>query len=218
MNGLVFLITTMAVSAESGWYPLSGGGVEYIIQVEPEALDQLRRQQEMEIDVPANLDVRRVRITVGTGKLPRQNPADATGANSDGGQVPALLPAEPPGSNGAVNPPANANNTGGPNVPVPARGAYLGITAPANNPEGLYQLERMINKPLAIQQYPFDDGYNFSDRLKIAPNGLFELVNSNHNAIPMLTVQSRERTLAEIISNTIHPADNRLNRNQPPDE
>ena len=84
MNALILMIATTAVSVEAGWLPLSDGGVEYIIQIEPNALDTLLRQSDVESEIPPNLDVRRVRITVGTSKLPRQSAPNSPNPNAAG--------------------------------------------------------------------------------------------------------------------------------------
>jgi hypothetical protein len=72
MHSLLLLITTAALGIEVGWEPLAEGGHEYTIQIEPQLLDVLARgEDEIFSDVPPELDVRRYRLMVGTGKLAR---------------------------------------------------------------------------------------------------------------------------------------------------
>jgi hypothetical protein len=72
MSSLFILITAAALGIEVGWVPLTEGGHEYTIQIEPQLLEVLQRgEDEIFSDVPPELDVRRYRLMVGTGKLAR---------------------------------------------------------------------------------------------------------------------------------------------------
>ncbi len=58
-----------AGAVEFGWQTLGGGGIEYIVQVEPELIDSFR-QEGFSSDVPAGLrDIRRIHIVVGSGQI-----------------------------------------------------------------------------------------------------------------------------------------------------
>lgn len=71
MNGLLLLAAAM-VGVDVGWQPLAGGGFEYIIQIEPDALEALAAGHDILSEIPEELrGVRRYRITVGTDPLPR---------------------------------------------------------------------------------------------------------------------------------------------------
>ena len=83
MCGTAICVVMMAVGIDVGWQPLPGGGVEYIIQIEPEMLDTLRGGEDLGSDIPPNLDVRSYRITVGNGKLPRKEPAEPAAAPTE---------------------------------------------------------------------------------------------------------------------------------------
>jgi len=74
MNALLLLTATAALGIDYGYQPLPTGGVEYIIQIEPQLLAQVAQGKPIMSDVPAGLDVRRFRIMVGTGQLPRELP------------------------------------------------------------------------------------------------------------------------------------------------
>jgi hypothetical protein len=96
MNAMLFLAVTAAIGVDVGWQPLSDGGVEYIIQIEPQLLDSLATSHDVSSEIPAGLDVRRFRITVGTGRLPRENPPapaarPASGTTSDARRAPPIV-------------------------------------------------------------------------------------------------------------------------------
>jgi hypothetical protein len=64
---------TVAQAVQFGWQELNGGGIQYIVQVEPELLDSFH-DQGFTSDLPASMhDVRNIRIVVGKEKLPNQN-------------------------------------------------------------------------------------------------------------------------------------------------
>jgi hypothetical protein len=72
MTSLWVMVAASALGIEVGWQPLDEGGHEYTIQIEPQLIDRLRQGEgDIVSDVPSQLDVRRYRITVGTGKLSR---------------------------------------------------------------------------------------------------------------------------------------------------
>ena len=90
-----------------GWQTNDRGEVEYIVQIEPDLLEDLRRGEEIVSEIPPELtNVRRVRIRVGTGALPRGN-ADAAAAKAPPSPL-AGLPA-PPSSNSDSAPPPTGN-------------------------------------------------------------------------------------------------------------
>jgi hypothetical protein len=61
-----------ANAVEFGWQELPGGGIEYRVQIEPDLLD-IFRQEGYSSEIPPGLrDVRRIRITTGTARLPNQ--------------------------------------------------------------------------------------------------------------------------------------------------
>ena len=69
MNPVFILSAMAALGIEVGWEPLSEGGHEYTIQIEPQLLEILREGREIVSEVPPQLDVRRYRVTVGTQRL-----------------------------------------------------------------------------------------------------------------------------------------------------
>jgi hypothetical protein len=73
----IVLFASMARAVDFGWQPNSDGGIEYLVQIEPELIDSFRREG-FTSEVPPGLrDIRRIRIEVGNGKLPNQG--DVTG-------------------------------------------------------------------------------------------------------------------------------------------
>ena len=71
MNPLLLVVASVAVGIDYGYQPLESGGLEYIIQFEPQQLDALNEGMDLVSEVPPDLDIRRYRIQVGTDKLPR---------------------------------------------------------------------------------------------------------------------------------------------------
>ncbi len=69
---LAILLVTAVVGVDYGWQPHTGGGFEYIIQIEPETLQSLKNGNDIVSDLPPYLrGVRSYRITVGTSEVPR---------------------------------------------------------------------------------------------------------------------------------------------------
>ena len=91
MTGLVVLVTAAAMGIEVGWEPIAEGGHEYTIQIEPQLLDLLNRgQDEIVSEVPPNVHIRRYRVLVGTGTLPRvDGPAEPPAAVHETAPPPA---------------------------------------------------------------------------------------------------------------------------------
>lgn len=72
MTGIfVVCASVAAVGVDYGWQPVAGGGIEYIIQIEPQMLDSLRAGQDIFSDLPRTAsNIRSYRITAGTGPIP----------------------------------------------------------------------------------------------------------------------------------------------------
>src|SRR5437773_2237128 len=68
---LALVVGTAALGIDVGWQPHEDGGLEYIIQIEPELVSKLKPGDEITGGVRRSLrDVRSYRIIVGTGPLP----------------------------------------------------------------------------------------------------------------------------------------------------
>ena len=75
MHAIILGATLSLIGIEAGWRPLPGGGVEYIIQVDPREADILLREKGFSSDVPSHLrDVRVCRIKIGTDVLEQIDP------------------------------------------------------------------------------------------------------------------------------------------------
>ncbi len=72
MNGIAVLLSLAAVGVDYGWQPGVDGQLEYIIQIEPSLLNSMQSGREIVSEIqPEARDVRRFRVRVGTGALPR---------------------------------------------------------------------------------------------------------------------------------------------------
>ncbi len=99
-----WMLAAAVLGVDVGWQPLPGGGMEYIIQIEPELLDALRRGEVVVSQVPPQVkDVRQYRIVVGRGRLPRITPAVPQPEKRDTSPLSTNLPER--SGQGAPNPP-----------------------------------------------------------------------------------------------------------------
>jgi hypothetical protein len=131
MSGHIACIVAVLLGVDAGWQPLPEGGMEYIIQIEPQLLETLKSGEPIQSDVPSYVkDVRAYRIVVGTAKLPRQLPpqVEGLGARGEGrgarGEEPvhqssiinhqsSMEPgAEPPGTPNLFQPPPESQRIG----------------------------------------------------------------------------------------------------------
>ena len=100
------MTTNHAIAIDFGWQELPGGGIEYLVQVEPTLVDSFK-QGGFQSDIPPGLrDIRRIHIVVGEEKLPNQG-------NLDGPKVArnAQPPVEPtPNMAATTGDPVKAND------------------------------------------------------------------------------------------------------------
>jgi hypothetical protein len=90
MNGIAILMVLSAPGIDYGWRPGPDGQLEYIIQLEPAALEALKNGTELTSDIhPDAKGVQRFVLRVGKGPVPRELPP----ARAGGGTAP---PASPP--------------------------------------------------------------------------------------------------------------------------
>jgi len=74
MQSAILGVSLCLLGVDVGWRPIETGGVEYIIQIDPQELNLIRREG-AESSVPVDVkDIRRHRIVIGTDKLPRIAP------------------------------------------------------------------------------------------------------------------------------------------------
>ncbi len=76
MYSLLVCLAATTMGIDYGWQQMpDGGGMQYIIQLDPQNLDALRDGQAIESDVPSAAgQVRSYRIVVGRKKLPQDTP------------------------------------------------------------------------------------------------------------------------------------------------
>jgi hypothetical protein len=95
-------LAAAVLGADVGWQPLPNGGVEYIIEISPDALESLRSGQEIQSDIPPSVlpEIRSCRILAGNKKLRRELPPVPTPATesetNNKGVMPAAAPAPLP--------------------------------------------------------------------------------------------------------------------------
>ncbi len=81
MMGIIVCCAFAPVGVDFGWQPVAGGGVEYIIQIEPQMLERLRAGEDVFSDLPPRAgNIRGYRITVGTSVLPHHGQPPPAGA------------------------------------------------------------------------------------------------------------------------------------------
>jgi hypothetical protein len=96
MGAVMVCIAVATLGIDVGWQRLPDGGMEYIIQVEPQTLDALGSGQTVQSDIPSNAgDIRAFRIVVGTKKLPHETPLGGP-PRVDVLKPPASPPESPP--------------------------------------------------------------------------------------------------------------------------
>ena len=93
MCGSVLCVAAVLVGVKLTAQPLPAGGIEYVLHVEPLALDSLRSGKDLHSDIPPPTlqDVRSLRITLAGDQAPAVFPAAGTGsaARGPGGAAPA---------------------------------------------------------------------------------------------------------------------------------
>jgi hypothetical protein len=145
MSGLM-VVAALSLGVEVGWQPLAGGGFEYIVQIEPQMLESLRAGESIISEIPPELrGVRRYRLVVGTGPLPRIGTppaAERSSADHAGRSIPAVAstsPAAGPASGssgqGAQSPSAGAGSVLERVRAARAQGSTL-ASPPAASPQG----------------------------------------------------------------------------------
>jgi hypothetical protein len=71
-------LSTFVIGVNAGWQPLPEGGMEYIIQLDPQTMEALKAGQSIYSDIPPGAgDVRSYKIVVGSETLPRVSPPTA---------------------------------------------------------------------------------------------------------------------------------------------
>ncbi len=81
MTTIAFFAAVSLFGIDVGWQPTPDGGVEYIIQIPPGAIESLRDGEAFQSDIPPEVlrDLRTYRIIVGNTTLPRKLPERPAG-------------------------------------------------------------------------------------------------------------------------------------------
>ena len=77
MNTMLVYVAAATLGFQVGWQRLPEGGMQYIIQLDPQTLDALRDGQPIQSDIPSDAgEIRSYRIVMGAGmsKPPREAP------------------------------------------------------------------------------------------------------------------------------------------------
>lgn len=120
MGGVPALLMMAALGVTYGWQPDNKGGVEYLIQIPPDQLEEIERLGAITstIDPAVRGRVSKVIITVGNGPLPRTAPPIVAGVASGNTVAQADLAAMPiPEQRGAANQREMAMKPQGPTAP-----------------------------------------------------------------------------------------------------
>ncbi|HWC89166.1 MAG TPA: hypothetical protein VG433_05915 [Pirellulales bacterium] len=131
MTSATLLTAILTLGVHWGWQPVAGGGIEYIIRIDPFTVDSMRQGHDVFSDLPPSLPaIRSYRVTVSDKPVPHE------------GEPP---PAAQPKSVSAARPPAEA--TGQPSLagelqlpPPPTTGSNLfpppRLVSPTSQPAG----------------------------------------------------------------------------------
>ena len=75
MHTILLCIATASVGIHAGWQRMPEGGMQYIIQLDPENLQSVHEGAELESDIPPSAgEIRSFKIVMGTKPLPRETP------------------------------------------------------------------------------------------------------------------------------------------------
>ena len=100
MDAATLLLVLVIAGVNFGWQPTSDGttGYEYVVQVEPELVDVMQRGESVPIEsnIPPDVTpIRKVRIVVGRGELPRTPLRHTANFAGQAGWTPDRYPAAP---------------------------------------------------------------------------------------------------------------------------
>jgi hypothetical protein len=129
MNTISLLIAMSTVSIDFGWDYNPGGGINYIVQIEPKQLESIREGTVFDSDLPeVPGGIRRHQIVIGTNRLPHQGEplpqmTSSPSAPSSGLTTPAdprYSNMAPPATSSPMQPPPAATSSLGPTLAPPA--------------------------------------------------------------------------------------------------
>jgi hypothetical protein len=154
MTSVAILTAVAALGVHWGWQPVAGGGIEYIIRIDPYSIDSLKDGHDVFSNLPPTLpEIRSYRITVSDQPVPHEGeppparsmsvsaakpPGDATGKPSLAGDAPQTRP----GGSRLFPPPKAASSTG------PA------IVQPNHSGRDPWVKPAAASEPAAVIQHP----------------------------------------------------------------
>lgn len=123
------LAAVLALGVSSGWEKLPDGGYEYILQIEPRAVEALKEGDVLTSDLsPKMRGIRSFRIQVGTGPVPKiGNPEEPETPPATVLQTANQVPQSPPSDAFPKSPPDAATAV----TPATSEGAQPSKPAPA---------------------------------------------------------------------------------------
>ncbi|MBL9082251.1 MAG: hypothetical protein JNK76_10625 [Planctomycetales bacterium] len=134
MNAWVLLLLPTALGVDFGWERQPDNSIEYIVQIEPEAVDQMKTGTELISALPPQLkNIRNYRIRVGRDKLPNQNVLPPEVAN---GTAPTTTTGSTWGTSGQ-NYQTTAPGTAYPNLPSNTTAGFANTSLP-NRPASTF--------------------------------------------------------------------------------
>ncbi len=145
MSSVLVLVSAAVLGIEIGWEPMPEGGHEYTIQIEPNLLEVLQRGNAIVSEVPPQVHVRRYRVTVGSGTLPRVD-GEAQPAN----QQPAH---HPHGENERPKEKQEHNNSF--SLPPVESGAHDASQKVKDATDRVFDEEKTVDLPQVPAKLPF---------------------------------------------------------------
>jgi hypothetical protein len=122
MIQLSVFVAAATLGFDVGWQRLPEGGMEYIIQLDPQTLDALRSGQVLQSDIPSAAgEVRSYRIVVGGQRPPRESPLPRPAPVA---KVETKVRAAPP----AAQPPPRAEHRKQETAPIEPAKPWLPLT------------------------------------------------------------------------------------------
>ena len=121
MTSATLITAILTLGVHWGWQPVAGGGIEYIIRIDPFTVDSMREGHDVFSDLPPTLPaIRSYRITISDKPVPHE------GEPPPAGQPKSVSAARPPAT------PSSAEATGQPSLagelqlpPPPTTGSNL---------------------------------------------------------------------------------------------
>ncbi|WP_207395347.1 hypothetical protein [Bremerella alba] len=97
MYAACLIITSAVLGVDFGYQPTDGGQLEYIIQIEPEAIEKLRSGEAIQVGLPPNVQrVQVFRVQVGDAELPKILPTAYEEPVNEKTNPIGLMPTESP--------------------------------------------------------------------------------------------------------------------------